>query len=86
MSRYPGTITRRAFLNRSARVAAAVGALGRAKFGGLYPGACGETSKVEIVWNYHGPRWRGRPEVNQIREEDTDWRHWLMTKPYRPFG
>ena len=48
-------------------------------------GACGETSKVEIVWNYHGPRWRGRPEVDQIREKDIDWRHWLMTKPYRPF-
>jgi predicted dehydrogenase len=40
---------------------------------------------VEVVWNYHGPRWRGRPEVNEIREEDTDWRKWLMTKPYRPF-
>ncbi len=48
-------------------------------------GACGEVSKVEVVWNYHGPRWRGRPEVKQIREEDTDWRRWLMTKPYRPF-
>jgi len=20
-----------------------------------------------------------------IREQDTDWRAWLMTKPYRPF-
>ncbi len=48
-------------------------------------GACGEVTKVEVVWNYHGPRWRGRPEVKQIREEDTDWRQWLMTKPYRPF-
>jgi predicted dehydrogenase len=48
-------------------------------------GACGEVSKVEVVWNYHGPRWRGRPEVKQIREEDIDWRRWLMTKPYRPF-
>ncbi len=48
-------------------------------------GALGEVSKVEVVWNYHGPRWRGRPEVNEIREEDTDWRKWLMTKPYRPF-
>jgi predicted dehydrogenase len=37
------------------------------------------------VWNYHGARWRGRPEVAQIREEDTDWRRWLMHKPYRPF-
>jgi predicted dehydrogenase len=48
-------------------------------------GACGETSKVEVVWNYHGPRWRGRPEVKQIREDETDWRAWLMTKPFRPF-
>ena len=48
-------------------------------------GELGHISKVEIVWNYHGPRWRGRPEVRQIREEDTDWRKWLMTKPYRPF-
>src|SRR5947207_12327201 len=48
-------------------------------------GALGDVSKVEMVWNYHGPRWRGRPEVSQIREEDTDWRKWLMHKPYRPF-
>jgi predicted dehydrogenase len=48
-------------------------------------GVLGEVSKVEIVWNYHGPRWRGRPEVKQIREEDTDWRKWLLAKPYRPF-
>jgi len=48
-------------------------------------GALGHVSKVEIVWNYHGPRWRGRPEVQQIRESDTDWRRWLLTKPYRPF-
>jgi predicted dehydrogenase len=48
-------------------------------------GLLGQVSKVEIVWNYHGPRWRGRSEVKQLREEDTDWRKWLLTKPYRPF-
>jgi predicted dehydrogenase len=48
-------------------------------------GALGDVSKVEIVWNYHGPRWRGRPETKLIREQDTDWRKWLLTKPYRPF-
>ena len=48
-------------------------------------GVVGDMSKIEIVWNYHGPRWRGRPEVAQIREADTDWRRWLMTRPYRPF-
>jgi predicted dehydrogenase len=48
-------------------------------------GALGDVSKVEVEWNYHGPRWRGRPEVKQIREQDTDWSKWLMTKPARPF-
>ena len=48
-------------------------------------GVLGDVSKVEIVWNYHGPRWRGRPESKQVKEHDTDWRKWLMTKPYRPF-
>ena len=48
-------------------------------------GVLGDVSKVEIVWNYHGPRWRGRPEVAEIREEDTDWKRWLLSKPYRPF-
>jgi predicted dehydrogenase len=48
-------------------------------------GALGEISKVEIVWNYHGPRWRGREETKMLREQDTDWRKWLLTKPYRPF-
>jgi predicted dehydrogenase len=48
-------------------------------------GALGDVSKVEIVWNYHGPRWRGRPEVKQIREQDTNWKKWLLNKPDRPF-
>jgi predicted dehydrogenase len=51
----------------------------------LRTGVLGDVSKYEIVWNYNGPRWRGRPQVKQIREEDTDWRKWLLTKPYRPF-
>ncbi|HSS95580.1 MAG TPA: Gfo/Idh/MocA family oxidoreductase, partial [Terriglobales bacterium] len=48
-------------------------------------GALGEISKIEVVWNYHGPRWRGREEVKELREADTDWKKWLLTKPYRPF-
>ena len=48
-------------------------------------GVLGEVSKVEIEWNYHGPRWRGRPEVKQIREQDTDWRRWLMKRSPRAF-
>jgi predicted dehydrogenase len=57
----------------------------RAAFGLIQSGVLGDMSKVEIVWNYHGPRWRGRPETKLLREEDTDWRKWLFTKPYRPF-
>ncbi len=48
-------------------------------------GVLGDVTKVEMVWNYHGPRWRGRPETELIREEDTDWRKFLLNKPYRPF-
>jgi predicted dehydrogenase len=48
-------------------------------------GAVGDVSKYEIEWNYHGPRWRGRPEVKELVENDTDWKAWLMNKPARPF-
>jgi predicted dehydrogenase len=48
-------------------------------------GVTGDVSKIEIVWNYFGPRWRGRAEVKELREKDTDWKKWLMTRPYRPF-
>jgi predicted dehydrogenase len=48
-------------------------------------GALGDISKVEIVWNYHGPRWRGREQVKEIREQDIDWSKFLLTKPARPF-
>src|SRR5258707_5501542 len=47
-------------------------------------GALGDVSKVEIVWNYHGPRWRGREEVAQLREQDTDWRRRLPPHPPPP--
>jgi predicted dehydrogenase len=51
----------------------------------IQTGVLGEVSKIEIVWNYNGPRWRGRPETKLIREQDTDWRKWLLNRPYRPF-
>src|SRR6478735_6878162 len=46
----------------------------------LSRGVLGKVSKAEIVWNFNGPRWRGRSEVREIREQDTDWRKWLLTK------
>ena len=51
----------------------------------IQTGVLGDVSKYEIVWNYHGARWRGRPEVGRIQEQDTDWKRWLLTKPERPF-
>jgi predicted dehydrogenase len=51
----------------------------------IHSGALGDVTKIEIVWNYHGPRWRGRKEVSEIHEADTDWNTWLMNKPHRPF-
>lgn len=57
----------------------------RAAYDVVKSGVLGDVSKVEIEWNYHGPRWRGRPQVKQIREQDTDWNKWLLTKPPRPF-
>src|SRR6266576_395122 len=34
-------------------------------------GTLGDVSKIEIVWNYHGQRWRGREETKQVREQDS---------------
>src|SRR5258708_3061567 len=48
-------------------------------------GVLGEVSKVEIVWNYHGPRWRGREGKKLIPEQDTGWAKWFLRKADRPF-
>jgi len=48
-------------------------------------GELGRITRVEQIWNKNEERWRGRPEVSQIREQDTDWKRWLMGKPNRPF-
>src|SRR6201998_1743788 len=33
-------------------------------------GALGDAGRAGLEWNYHAPRWRGRKEVQQIREQD----------------
>jgi len=45
-------------------------------------GKLGVVSKVDCEWNYFGPRWR-RDDVDQVKREDTNWRRFLMDKPYR---
>lgn len=50
----------------------------------LQGGILGTISKFDTQWNYYGARWR-RNDVDQVREEDTDWRRFLMGKRYRPW-
>jgi predicted dehydrogenase len=49
-------------------------------------GKFGPVTMVELTWNVNQPgRWR-RPElVAQLREEDTDWKRFIINRPYEPF-
>lgn len=49
-------------------------------------GKFGPITMVELTWNVNQPgRWR-RPElVKQCREEDLDWKRYLMNRPYEKF-
>ena len=50
-------------------------------------GVLGKISRIEQVWNKNEERWRvpEDPDIETIREQDTDWNRWLLGKPYRPF-
>lgn len=50
-------------------------------------GKLGRISQIEQSWNYNGPRWHvpKDPDVARIREQDTDWRRWLLGRGPRPF-
>jgi predicted dehydrogenase len=48
-------------------------------------GKLGKVSRVTHEASFNGPRWRPRPEVKEIREQDTDWKAWLAGRPARPF-
>jgi predicted dehydrogenase len=49
-------------------------------------GKFGPITMVELTWNVNQPgRWR-RPElIGQLKETDTDWKRFLMNRPYEPF-
>jgi len=50
-------------------------------------GALGQVTKIEQCWNDNNHRWHDPddPDVHAIREEDTDWKRWLLGRPWRPF-
>lgn len=52
----------------------------------IQSGKFGPITMVELSWNVNQPgRWR-RPElVKQMREADTDWKRFLMNRPFEAF-
>jgi predicted dehydrogenase len=54
-------------------------------------GRIGEVVRITQEWDVNQPRWRTIPEFDDgknppmLKEEDTDWKRWLLGKPYRPF-
>jgi predicted dehydrogenase len=54
-------------------------------------GRIGEVVRITQEWDVNQPRWRTIREFDDgnnppmLKEEDTDWKRWLLGKPYRPF-
>lgn len=49
-------------------------------------GKFGDIVMVEMTWNVNQPgRWRRPDVVPLLKEEDTDWKRYLMHNPYEPF-
>lgn len=49
-------------------------------------GQFGDIVMVEMTWNVNQPgRWRRPDVVPLLKEADTDWKRYLMNRPYEPF-
>ena len=49
-------------------------------------GQFGDIVMVEMTWNVNQPgRWRRPDVVPLLKEEDTDWKRYLLNQPYEPF-
>jgi len=49
-------------------------------------GKFGPVVMVELTWNVNQPgRWRRPSLVSQLKEEDTDWKRYLLNRPFEPF-
>ena len=50
-------------------------------------GKFGDITMVELTWNVNQPgRWRRQKTVEQMKEQDTDWKRYLMNRPFEPFS
>lgn len=49
-------------------------------------GKFGDIVMVEMTWNVNQPgRWRRPNVVPTLQEQDTDWRRYLLNRPFEPF-
>lgn len=53
----------------------------------IQSGKLGKIVSISQSWNFNGPRWHvpKDPRIAAIREQDTDWKRWLLGRPWRPF-
>jgi predicted dehydrogenase len=52
----------------------------------IQQGKFGPITMVELTWNVNQPgRWRRPALVGRLREEDTDWKRFLMNRPFEAF-
>ena len=53
----------------------------------IQQGKFGPITMVELTWNVNQPgRWRRPDLVAKLKEEDTDWRRFLVNRPYENFN
>ena len=53
----------------------------------IQSGKFGDIVMVEMTWNVNQPgRWRRPDLVASIKEEDTDWKRFLINRPYVPWN
>jgi len=52
----------------------------------IQSGKFGDIVMVEMTWNVNQPgRWRRPKVVPLLKEQDTDWKRYLLNRPYEPF-
>lgn len=52
----------------------------------IQQGKFGAITMVELTWNVNQPgRWRRPQLVAQMKEAETDWKRFLMNRPFEPF-
>ncbi|PWT77717.1 MAG: oxidoreductase, partial [Bacteroidetes bacterium] len=62
------------------------GANYQAAYDFIQSGKFGPIVMVELTWNVNQPgRWRRPSLVSQLKEEDTDWKRFLINRPYESF-